>query len=160
MLVPSFSRPRRLKRKACRWPVLSLDVSSSHPKRTIIKVLVITEDTSQRRPSGFKSGGRGPGQKKFDFIGKLLKNFDFFQAISQKIDFSEQISEKFPFLGNFTKNFDFLETFLKFFDILGNFTNKRINFQGKFLKNVDLFQIISKKILIFQGFSKNFDCYA
>jgi len=55
-------------------------------------------------------GGRGPGSKNLDFLGKFPKNFDSFRQFhKQKIDFSGQIFEKFRgfFLGNFTKNFDF-----------------------------------------------------
>jgi len=41
-------------------------------------------------------GGRGPGSKIFDFLGKFLKNVDSFRQFhKQKINFSGQISEKF-----------------------------------------------------------------
>ena len=60
-----------------------------------IIILLRIRITTQRRQSGLKSGGRGSGSKKFDFLGKFPKNFDFFRQFHKKIDFSGQIFVKF-----------------------------------------------------------------
>src|SRR6218665_3114816 len=67
-----------------------------------------------RCQSGLKSGGRGSGRKKINFL-KKSKHFDFFSQFHKEIDFSEEISQKFLFFqvvpqkmsfqGKFPKNF-------------------------------------------------------
>src|SRR6218665_1589286 len=122
-------------------------------------------------------GGRGPGSKNFDFLGKFSKNLDSFRQFrKEKVDFSGQISEKYRFFHvilqkilifqvKFPKNFDFLGNFPKYFDFLGKFAKNFDFFRQKFAKNIDfpgkneLFIAISWQIMLFLFKSHHFRTY-
>ena len=85
---------------------------------------------AQRRQSDLKSGGRGPGSKDLDFLGKFPKNFDFFRQFYQK---------KSIFRENLRK--------ISIFKVI---SQKILTFQDTFPKNID-FQAISQKNFDFPG---------
>src|SRR6218665_740141 len=59
---------------------------------------------TQRRQSGFKSGGLGSGSTNFDVSRQISEKFRYFQAI---------FKNSFDFPGKFPKNYDFFRQFKK-----------------------------------------------